>query len=283
MLFSRCAGRRYNRFAILNRHPLEAERMNAAPPPLGVTVAAAPPQPATNLPPQPAPAAAPVAWPRSAQIALAALLALATGLLAWHALSMQRWGSRPTDLDTSATLLTKLDLNRADHVQLLQLPGVGENLARRIETYRMEHHGFRDVDELRNISGIGPTTLERLRPFVYVEGVEGDGPDESAADPYTPASPGRKTVPPGTEKKTNTKKADGLKDRIDINQATASQLQQLPGVGPKTASHIIETRDKKAFQTVDELRRVPGIGAKTLENLRRYVTVDSSAKVETNP
>jgi competence protein ComEA len=194
---------------------------------------------------------------------------------------MQRWGSRPTDLDTSATLLTKLDLNRADHVQLLQLPGVGENLARRIETYRMEHHGFRDVDELRNISGIGPTTLERLRPFVYVEGVESNDPDESA-ESYTPAPLGRKAAPPSAEKKTNTKKADGLKDRIDINQATATQLQQLPGVGPKMASHIIETRDKKAFQTVDELRRVPGIGAKTLENLRPYVTVDSSAKVETN-
>src|SRR5260370_14448778 len=133
MLFSRCAGRLYNRSASLNRPPLEAARMSAAPPPLGVTTAAAPPPAPSNLPPQPAPAAAPVVWPRSAQIALAALLALATGLLAWHALTMQRWGSRPTDLDTSATLLTKLDLNRADHVQLLQLPGVGQNLARRIE------------------------------------------------------------------------------------------------------------------------------------------------------
>jgi len=256
--------------------------MSAAPPPLGRKTAAAPAPAATNSTPQPTAPAPQVVWPRSAQIALAVLLTLATGLLTWHVWTMQRWASRPTELDNSANLLTKLDLNRADHVQLLQLPGVGENLARRIETYRMEHHGFRDVDELRNVSGIGPATLERLRPFVYVEGVENDDADEPA-DIYTPAPSTRKAAPPGTEKKTNTKKADGLKDRIDVNQATAGQLQQLPGVGPKMAAHIIETRDRKAFQSVDDLRRVPGIGAKTLENLRPYVMVEPSAKIETNP
>jgi competence protein ComEA len=195
---------------------------------------------------------------------------------------MQRWASRPTDLDASPALLTKLDLNRADHVQLMQLPGIGENLARRIEVYRMEHRGFREVDELRNVSGIGPAMLERLRPFVYVEVVESDDPDESA-DSYKPPLAVRKTVPAGSEKKTNAKKADGLKDRIDLNQATATQLQQLPGVGPKMAGHIIEARDKKAFQSVDDLRRVPGIGAKTLENLRPYVTVEPPAKTESIP
>jgi competence ComEA-like helix-hairpin-helix protein len=256
--------------------------MNAAPPPLGVAAAPAPPP--TNLLTRPELTGISTGWPRSAQIALATLLGLAAGLLAWHGYDMQRWGSRPSDLDTSRAPLTRLDLNRADHAQLLQLPGVGDNLARRIEAYRAEHHGFRDVEELRHVSGIGPTMLERLRPFVYVERVEGDE-DEPAVrrSYYNPPStmPAPKTAP-GVEKKTNTKKTDGPKDRINVNEATATQLQQLPGVGPKLSSRIIEARETKPFGTVDDLRRVQGIGAKTLENLRPYVTVDPSAKVETN-
>jgi competence ComEA-like helix-hairpin-helix protein len=259
--------------------------MNAAPPSLGVAASPAQPPAATNFAPRPEPTGASAVWPRSAQIALAVLLGLAAGLLAWHAYGMQRLGSRPTELDTVATPFTKLDLNRADRPQLLQLPGVGDNLARRIENYRVDHHGFRNVEELRQVSGIGPAMLERLRPFVYVERYEGEQEDEPAAAPAykPPAEPAaRKAAPMGTEKKTITKKTDGLKDRIDVNQATATQLQQLPGVGPKLAGRIIDQRDRKPFQTVDELRRVPGIGPKTLENLRPYVTVEPSANAETN-
>jgi competence ComEA-like helix-hairpin-helix protein len=260
--------------------------MNAAPPPL--SVAAAPvPLPATNVLTRAEPAAPASGWPRSAQIALAALLGLAAGLLAWYAYGVQRWGSRPTDLDSPPASFLRLDLNRADHAQLLQLPGVGENLARRIEAYRAEHHGFRDVEDLRHVSGIGPTMLERLRPFVYVEGLEngdGEGPTLRLSYHSPPSTaPAKKNTPADEEKKTASKKSDGPKDRINVNEATATQLQQLPHIGPKLASRIIEAREKKPFQTVDDLRHVPGIGVKTLDSLRPYVTVDPPAKVETNP
>jgi competence protein ComEA len=181
--------------------------------------------------------------------------------------------------------LTKLDLNHADHVQLMQLPGVGDSLARNIEVYRTEHHGFRDVDELGKVRGIKTTMLERLRPFVYVEQVESEGEQEANTEPSRkpPSSPpARKTAPANAEKKTSSKKADELKDRINVNEATAKELQQIPHVGPTLAGHIIETREKKSFQSVDDLLRVPGIKAKTLENLRPYVTVEPLAKVETN-
>jgi competence ComEA-like helix-hairpin-helix protein len=259
---------------------LGAVRMSAAPPPLSVATAPAAP-PATSFIHRPEPAAG---WPRSAQLALAALLGLATGLLAWHVCSMQRWGSRPTDLDTSPRSFLRLDLNRADRAQLLQLPGVGDSLARRIEAYRAEHHGFHAVDELRHVSGIGPTMLERLRPFVYVEGLGEEGGPATRLSYYSPpAVPANPSAAATEEKKPTTKKSDGPKDRINVNEATASQLQQLPHVGPKLSSRIVEARDKKPFQTVEDLRRVPGIGAKTLDSLRPYVTVEPSARVETNP
>jgi competence protein ComEA len=68
-----------------------------------------------------------------------------------------------------------------------------------------------------------------------------------------------------------------LTELININTASAEELQKLPGVGPKLSQRIIAERDKKPFKSVDELRRVSGIGAKTLEHLRPLVTVGTDA------
>lgn len=61
---------------------------------------------------------------------------------------------------------TPLSLNQATLEQLDNLPGVGPELAKRILYYRYEHGGFRSVDELGNIEGIGPGRLLELRPLV---------------------------------------------------------------------------------------------------------------------
>ena len=59
-----------------------------------------------------------------------------------------------------------LDLNSARLQDLLELPGIGEKLAQRLVEYRKSHGGFRSVDDLRNVSGIGAKRMERLRPLV---------------------------------------------------------------------------------------------------------------------
>ena len=77
------------------------------------------------------------------------------------------------------------------------------------------------------------------------------------------------------DRKFSSKKETQLTGPIDINQATAAELQRLPGVGPKRAQLIIEERQKRPFASIEELRRVSGIGAKTLERLRPYITVEN--------
>src|SRR5262249_22696203 len=99
--------------------------MDAAPP-------STPPTTTSVTPPSPMR----LAWPRSARWTPAFLLGLATALLASHALGQLRWGSRPTELTY------RVDLNRAQRAELLQLPGVGDALAERIEEYRHEKGGF---------------------------------------------------------------------------------------------------------------------------------------------
>src|ERR1700731_1829899 len=111
--------------------------MSATPPNLGVAApSAAPPSSppawpdASQLPglstalPSPH---APTTWPRPALWAVVILLLVALTILGWNVYSASRWATRPTD--HSAGRSSRLDLNRADRVQLLQLPGVGETLA----------------------------------------------------------------------------------------------------------------------------------------------------------
>jgi competence protein ComEA len=225
--------------------------MNAAPPPV-------------------TPAPAPPVWPRPAQLATAVLLLLATALFTLHGLASWSGGSRPTELRQGADAVHPIDLNQAGRAELLQLPGVGDGLAGRIETYRQEHGGFRTVDELRQVRGVGPTMLERLRPSLIVR-ADKPSPADDAPDRTTPAPvrrPGRaraETPAPGKPAK--------LAGRINVNRATAAQLQTLPGIGPKLAQRILDERARGRFRSVDDLRRVSGIGPKTLDRLRPHVTV----------
>ncbi len=258
--------------------------MEAAPAPVGVAVASpTPPQqwPAESrwieppndvsvrLPAEPVPA-----WSRSAQGAAGLFLALALLLLGWHAWTAQRANCRPTALAVDA-LAPSLDLNQADHAQLLQLPGVGENLARRIVSYRAEHHGFRAVEELGRVSGIGPKMLEKLRPFVYVEPPPSDREDE----PAEPVGPVGQRIVKGTKTAVTSRK-EPLTERVDVNRASTTELRRLPGIGPALSQRIIEARAVQPFRSVDDLRRVRGIGAKTLERLRPYIFVDPKVSGE---
>lgn len=61
---------------------------------------------------------------------------------------------------------------------------------------------------------------------------------------------------------------------IDLNTATADELDGLPGVGPSTAAAILEYRDRSGpFRAVDDLDQVAGIGPTRLERLRPLVRV----------
>lgn len=60
---------------------------------------------------------------------------------------------------------------------------------------------------------------------------------------------------------------------LNINRASAAQLEQLPGIGPAKARAIIEDRDRNGpFRKVEELTRVKGIGDKLLEKVKPSIT-----------
>jgi len=68
----------------------------------------------------------------------------------------------------SQTAETRLNLNAATLEQLENLPGIGPSKAKAILAYRERHGGYRSIDELLDVKGIGQKMLEKLLPEVYV-------------------------------------------------------------------------------------------------------------------
>lgn len=78
----------------------------------------------------------------------------------------------------------------------------------------------------------------------------------------------------GSAKAGSGKKNNNQMPRVRINSASASELQQLPGIGPVLAQRIVETRSRGRFTSTEDLLRVPGIGKAKMAKLRDYVEVD---------
>jgi comEA protein len=71
---------------------------------------------------------------------------------------------------------------------------------------------------------------------------------------------------------------------IDLNTATAAQLEQLPGIGPARASAIIAFREKSGpFHRVEDLLAVRGISKDRLEKIRPYVKITPPKPKSHNP
>jgi comEA protein len=66
---------------------------------------------------------------------------------------------------------------------------------------------------------------------------------------------------------------------VNLNTASAEELQLVPGIGPSTADKILQARKSYGtFKSVDELQAIRGIGPKRLEKMRKYLTIGKPAQ-----
>ena len=72
----------------------------------------------------------------------------------------------PTTTTTGASPTGSVNLNTADQVMLETIPGIGPVTATAIIAYRTEVGQFDSIDQLLEVTGIGPATLESMRPYI---------------------------------------------------------------------------------------------------------------------
>ncbi len=170
----------------------------------------------------------------------------------------------------------RLDPNRASEAELDRLPGVGPGLARAIVAAR-DSAPFRSVSDLIRVRGVGSSTLEKLRPGLEIRG----RPPGRATVPRPARSPAEGRRPPVVIRaQSGTATAGPTSPRrsgpLNLNRATAPELESLPGIGPVLAERIVAERRRRGhFSSVDDLIAVKGIGPALLERLEDRVHAGS--------
>lgn len=117
-----------------------------------------------------------------------------------------------------------------------------------------------------------------LNPGANASGLSMAGMLSDADEIVVPASSAAVQAVPVTESSapnpTTAPASDSTTNLININTADASELEELPGVGPAIAGRIIEYRNAHGgFTTVDELEAVSGISARMVDEFRPFITV----------
>ena len=140
------------------------------------------------------------------------------------------------------------------------------------------------VDEARGIPGWEPVSDAALE-VLAAEGAQGAPESKALSGEYLPADTGELQASaadfPGEAAEAGDGAAvsatSGFLPLLDLNAATAAELEDLPGIGPAKARAIIAHReDFGPFRSVDDLLNVKGIGPKLLEQIRPFVRVGSS-------
>ena len=102
------------------------------------------------------------------QLAVAALCIFAVVAMAWYSIAQGGLQGRLIEIDRAdaRSVNFQVDLNTAEVPELITLPEIGNSLAQRMIEFRNLNGGFKSIDDLRHVKGIGPKIFEKIRPYL---------------------------------------------------------------------------------------------------------------------
>ncbi len=161
-----------------------------------------------------------------------------------------------------------VDLNSASEKELNDLPGVGAATAKKIIAGRP----YASVDDVKK-AGVSAAQLEKFRGQVTVAS---SGKSSAATSSRTSsASADTSTTASKSKSRSEPKTPSGV---VDLNSASESDLNALPGVGPATAKKIIAGRP---YSSVDDVKKA-GVSSAQLEKFRSQVTASGGSGATTS-
>ncbi|KAM8766434.1 endonuclease/exonuclease/phosphatase family domain-containing protein 1 isoform 2-T2 [Acanthopagrus schlegelii] len=157
----------------------------------------------------------------------------------------------------------RLNINTATEEELMTLPGVNRTVAQNIVEYRDCIGGFKKVEDLALVSGVGATKLEVIKLEICVS-------SRTSSSQHSPSS---------LRKDLDHLSCTGM----NINTATPAQLMSIRGITEKIAKNIVAYRaDQGPFKSIEDLVRVHHINSSLLDKIRFQVFVERSRAPSTN-
>lgn len=158
----------------------------------------------------------------------------------------------------------RLNINAATEEELMTLPGVNRGVARNIVDYRERIGGFRKVEDLALVSGVGAAKLEAVKLEICVSSRGGSSqhsPSSLRRDAEQQQQQQQSQPPPPCA-------------GVNINSATAAQLVSIRGITDKMAQNVVAFRaEHGAFRSIEDLVRVPSINGSLLDKIRFQVAI----------
>lgn len=176
---------------------------------------------------------------------------------------------------TVCDVSTPMNLNTATAEELQVLPGIGEVLAQRIVAYREQIGGFRNLEQLLEVNGIGTVKYAEIVPMLYLP-EETPDEEESLQPEEVPEESSAADMPEeaATDAAEPTEPTEPVSFPIDLNTATREELMRIPEMTETLADAILTLRQEiRYFSSPYELLYAEGMTDQRFEKLRDFVTV----------
>jgi competence protein ComEA len=179
----------------------------------------------------------------------------------------------PADIPLSQPSL--ININTASLEELCLLHGIGPVKAKAIIDYRNVHKGYKTLEEITKVPGIGMSTFQKIRERItlgsagppQIESRDTGSSETTVSEPNLIADKGNHPVSPT--------------GKVDINIAGLEDLMTLEQIGEIKAQRILEYRARYGpFRSVKDLLKIRGIGEKTLNLNRDKITVGDDQKIK---
>lgn len=181
-----------------------------------------------------------------------------------------------------------ININTADIEVLSELDGIGEALAQKIIDYRTTNGAFTDIEQLKNVTGIGDKIFSKNEDRLYVDnngnkflGTKSTKISNSTTYSSTTDKVKKTTTTTPSETQTTiNESSSNLPDvdfPLDLNTVTKEELMCIPNMSDKFAESIISLREKIIyFSAMEELWMADKITAEKYNSILDYVYIDKN-------